>query len=625
VITPARVCGQPSTLPGDVIVDLGNGGALTSLTRTTDRVLVASQVTPSTARWVLWDPSTALQVASASSAVAFGDVVPPFFLTAASGGTAVEVRSMTDGQVAATAPVAAAGVRLAADGSYLWKGGLGGVTAWDLTGNPILSQTGNYSAAKMVADGSEVRAIGGPAGTSVLERLPVNGGTRTTAAFNGSFLAWAPDGQTFATQTSNIVRVYDATGAQVGGTLQLVSGGVSDPYGETFAGTQGNLLWTTTVTTQAWTLSVYEVGSPFTSLGQVTLPGSFLTRVSRSGPTFLALEPSTPEVATRAAHRVMATAAGPTLETFDVPNDLAGIASASPGGDFVGSVGIGGNVPYIRGVPGDALATAFLGCGPLRDSSGTANGLAALATTTGVLVVDALTQRHLGTLPGAADHVTLSADGTLIVAAKDGGSTRSHSWPDGTLVHEFDPLVGTGKGGVFSLATASRQIGHFYTGGRQVTDAAGTTDLFHDAGLEPLELSPSGKLLGATRSNQFAFDALVFYDQDHVQTNDVPGHFLTWLDDSTVLADTYDANMNFQHLTVYGDTGTVIRTISLPSQSRAKPISSSSIYGYQRGAIYDLSTAQATWTAPTPHDRAGVVAGGRVLYSAAGLIHVATP
>lgn len=137
------------------LIDLGHAASVQFLRLVNSSVLSQD----GTGHWVLWNFTTAQELASGSS---------PTFYNPWS---------------------------LASDGSYICAGSTSGLMVWSITGAVLAAQSGDYSKAIVFAVPGQVQVGLGPSGANVIQTVAVPGGTSTiSASFQGQFQSWFNDG-----------------------------------------------------------------------------------------------------------------------------------------------------------------------------------------------------------------------------------------------------------------------------------------------------------------------------------------------------------------------------------------------------------------------------------------------
>jgi hypothetical protein len=233
-------------------------------------------------------------------------------------------------------------------------------------------------------------------------------------------------------------------------------------------------------------------------------------------------------------------------------------------------------------------------------------------------------------------HAELSDDGTVLAAMNDAYTVNYpsqsvdlhvyalpqfaliHAWP-GTSVNSTSPsdfrLARTGT-------RISRVVGHYDPSlcTRYVTDLAGATESFHDAGHCPTpRLSPSGSYIAVTDTERSPQSTTQIY-HDSTLVNAVPGTAVVWFDDNTLLVQSYVvstiAGSSYDHSTLYDHQGAMIATpVMLPrAVTDFYAISSNEIFDPTSSKIYDPATGTVIWNKGI--EGGAAVAGPFVVYTA---------
>jgi hypothetical protein len=554
-------------------------------------------------RWTLWDAATAMQVASGiSDGAAFGFDPPVFALDV---GDQVELRSTEDGELRGTLPRnSAQQLGLATDGSYLWGISSTALSAWSVTGTPIFSRPGDYSAvdaANVFAGTDELEVVGGPAGPNVVELIATTDGSqRGTIPFEGRFNIWFLDGKHFTTDhnAQDTTFLYDLSGAHV-----------VDALG--FTGAVGNFGWR--VRSGIFRLDELKVPVvPFdTPRGGVVANGSVIAAFDDPDIQLLHIDVDPPRV--EVVHTPIRPA--PSLVGLDESGNWA-----------VGN--------YVRGTESDPLAAAYLGCGPIADIAGTPGGRVAVAVGDRIHAFDAVTGQHQGSLPVAAQKLALMDDGNTLVAQLSDARLQVLTWPDCSVIQTFTAPAGDWFIG-WSLASAKGLLSRtvvstyrllLYTEEHQITDLSGTT-LVDDQARAVSVLSPGGKRVDTAYYDptpypcQDGYSGTKFFDAKGRMTGSSPLNVVGWIDENQILTQPWSVCPNAGETRIYDATGNLQATThSLPSLGSIKPVSATRVYA--RNAIYDVTTGAVTWSSPLPADPvAGAIAGPKVVFASDGRLH----
>ena len=175
--------------------------------------------------WVLWNFTTALELASGNSPTPLNPAINAYVAlpvdlkgttVAIQTATGFELRAASTGQVlaeiAATAP---AWWSPASDGSYICAGSSSGITVWSSAGAVLASRSGNYSKAIVFATPGQIQIALGALGTNVIQTVAVPGGaSAASASFQGTFQSWFSDGGRFLTSLGSTVWVCSKIAVQ---------------------------------------------------------------------------------------------------------------------------------------------------------------------------------------------------------------------------------------------------------------------------------------------------------------------------------------------------------------------------------------------------------------------------
>jgi hypothetical protein len=607
---PAGVQDIAGSIP---LLDLGHTGKFDSLFRSGDRVLAADEGSGS---WILWDAPTRLQVARGK-----GGLVGLAGSVFVSKGTALEWHDLADGHLLSTIPLGSnVAFGLARDGSYAWGASSTGVTAWSPAGSQVASRSGNYASAKIFGAPSELRIALGPAGASVVERVAVPGGASTvTPAFSGTFQSWFLDGDRFLTSLGTTVWVYASDGTQVQVAAPPVVTGLAG---------QGNYFWVHDDGGYPnYPIYVFAVGGGTSPIAQLT------TQVSTD---VFALPNDTLVAFEEGPASVDLFQLGPTTTrtTVSVPAAFEMIVA----GDSAGRWAIGNRVGVLsfQGTTRDPLEVGLLGCGQAMSVAGS-DSSAAVGTASGkILVFDTASRTILEQVTNfASAHVALSADGKVL-AATDGAYAANYlPWfdldvyalPGLSLIGSWPSSDGFNTD--FRMARNGSRIGRAVgialavNFERHVSDVSGAIDLIDDTGLRPTpRLSPSGGYIALPDVERMAASTTRIY-HDATLVTAVPGYGVAWLDDDTLLVQSYvnvpgDVIPHLDHTTLYSNQGTVVGTptTSLPEIGDLDVVSPTQVLSHTDSNIYDVTTGARVWTGGIPAGAA--LAAPYVIYTAGG-------
>jgi hypothetical protein len=653
VVTAANAAGQSTesltiAISAAPLFDLGHAASVQLLRFVNSSALSQDP----TGHWVLWNFTTAQELASGNSPVVYNPVTAetlplPVDLkgttVAIQTATGFELRSASSGQVlveiAATTP---AWWSLASDGSYICAGSSSGITVWSTAGAVLASLSGDYSKAIVFAAPGQVQIALGASGINVIQTAAVPGGASTVSpSFHGTFQSWFTDGGRFLTSTGSAVWVYSNTAVQ----QDLAS----VPTGATLAG-EGNWYWTfgsnATLTLYAvgsagTPTSSYPLGSPGAAIGSgttVALIGTQVSGMSYVG-TFAVLDLS---------------GATPVTTSYTMP--IQGMTSYAANSAATFIAGIGGGAL----VDGSTLSTQprYLGYGAAVSISGSSTNVVVATASGQILYFDAATGALQGSVTHPSSNVMVSSDGTVFAAAGPAVSSylygsfyfpfatdrsvTTFSLPGGTVITTFPysststPLLlsmtlsgsGTVVGEILSSASPCIAQAVPATGGGALWCDTSTTD-----DIAQLQLSPNGTLIATSPPAPSSditgpADSTTNIYLNGTLSTAVTGWVVGWIDNNALLINnySYDSNMTMENLytgaSIYNATGQMIGSSTLPELGAIQAVSSSLVYSPQRNAIYSLTSGAATWSSGSPlnNETTGAVSGSNVVFSSGNFV-----
>ncbi|MBI4511236.1 MAG: hypothetical protein HY698_16505 [Deltaproteobacteria bacterium] len=627
-------CGSAGSTDPNVFLELGHGFKVDKLSREGDRLLSRDNAGDSAGHWVLWDTSTGSQLANGSVSMTSRAVAlmakGTMVIQSSSG---YELRSARNGQILATIPAASTTFGgLAADGSYLWVASTTGISAWSLSGELIMSRSGDYRYANVFAADKELRVAKSPSGSAVIERIQIPGGeTSVSPTFSGDFKSWFADGERFLATISDNVVVYSKTAtrdALVASEATLVGG-----YGDHF------WIWMDLKRK----LSIYKVGEAtpvVTRSGWEVFPaGSMILNRSAIGNEGISK-----------------------IETFRL--DPAGVVESgafempmwgsvtSFGSDQNGNWSIGNEYgAMVEKTVGAEMRT--LGCGAVLGVAGSESGVAAVATASGQIMhiaTDATGPRIRGTIPLTSSRLELSRDGAMLAV---GRTVYSKNWDDRSVrVFSLATLAETYSFSStpytfvdFDLARGGSRIAHLeYMSNsspriymRKVTAVDGADVVFSDQNYvaEKFRLSPDGTRAAVPDKSRVPRVASRIFING-VLSNVVFGYPEGWIDDNRLLVTEYtggtiDDELVHANAKLYDAQGTLLASPALPELlSGFSFIAPNAIYTYQSNEIYDLQTGSSLWVSDNPgrdspwqgRVTSGAIAGDHAVYSIGHRLYV---
>jgi hypothetical protein len=622
-------------IDGPPLIHIGHQAGIIMVRANAGRVLSEDYL----GRWVLWDYAGASTVASGASACTVNDtgtcsLGPTLDLAGSiavmSTPTGLEVRSAADGHLVSSVTAAANWWKLATDGSYIAAGSTTSLSVWSPSGQLLFSRPGNYSRAMAFASPGAVLIVLGPAGQNVVETVSVPGGTATTGPqFNGQFRSWFADGSSFITSADTTVLVYSNGGAQQGTIAQVPA---TAPVGG-----QGNWVWTYT----GGTFSVYPAtganpapaaaypiavnSTPYASGATVGLLGVYTNAV-----TVIDLSGSAP---TRTDYTP------PLPASFGLP--WSSNTSAGPYAAVSASQWLGGNGDGVL-LDGASLAgtVRYFGFGSIRSIAG-GTGHFAIATALGtVLYFNSDTLAQEGQISFPANLLTLSTDGSLLVAEAGGWRLEVYTLPAGALQYTwpYTPTSGTGVQDI-TLSGSGTVLGQvlFNNPGpsstitMEASSPTGGSSIFSttfssSGNPSPfMRISPDGTLLAASQSGSpilaRTLGATTLYHNDTLVTafTGVPAG---WLDNNRLLVNNYEhftsqGLVRYASCTIYGADGSpTSAACAVPREVlQLQTVTADSIYVPITNQILSVSTGTINWTSgnPFPHLPAAL-AGSRVVF-----------
>jgi hypothetical protein len=630
------------------LLDLGHANSILALKSTSTRLLSQDM----SGHWVLWNDTTSAELASGDqTAGQMFNQGQPIWAVDLAGPTVViglanglELRSSSDGSLMATIvspmidpPGFGAWWKLATDGSYVAAGSSSGLTIWNTAGQPILSRSGNYSAAKVIAAPGQLQVALGAAGQNVIETIStVSGVSSLGPAFSGSFSSWFFDGQRFLTNLNTTVWTYTAASVQ-----QSV---VSLPSIQNLSG-YGNWVYTYgslgNVDSGA-PLTIYPIGGSTPSatisipLGSTILPGA-----NTLGILVNALSLSVVDLS----------GSTPVKTDFALPITSGFTYTANSASQW--TVGNGHGVI----LDGASLSNAprYFGSGQAWSIAGS-NNLFAIATAVGTIsYYTTATSTPMGTIDFSSSHLALSSDGSVMAAlanTKDftlilDRTLKVFSLPSGSLTNSFPSQIASNAPYFidFTLSANGSTIGQLLETdnntsgsiggfGRQVVPVAGGAVIWSDSppdATNNVQLSADGSMFAVSYGSALPTSSTSIFTGNQVVTA-VPGIVLGWLDSDRILTNLFasqgHANPIYSGSAIYDKVGSLLSNPPLPelpsgsSLQSMFPVSSNSIYSPLLNTIFSLTTSTPIYTSPLPTTGVGAVAGNNVIFATGSRIVV---
>jgi hypothetical protein len=148
----------------------------------------------------------------------------------------------------------------------------------------------------------------------------------------------------------------------------------------------------------------------------------------------------------------------------------------------------------------------------------------------------------------------------------------------------------------------------------------------------PIRISPDGSrialsdnnpppVMSATTTNTYINGTL---------SGAATGFALGWVDDNRLLVSQYEfrnhsTNLVYAATNVVNASGQLITaSLPIPELTEMQVLPANLIYSPERNEIYDLTTAQRTWSSQAPHSQytAGAVAGSNVIFTSKATLRI---
>ena len=637
------------------LLDLGHANSILTLKSTTTRLLSQDY----NGHWVLWDDTTSAEIASGDQMTGqmFGTSQPAWAVDLAGPIIAVglanglELRSSVDGQLQATIvsamidPPLPLGItawwKLASDGSYVAAGSSNGLTIWNTTGQPILSRSGNYSAARVIAAPGQLQIALGAAGQNVIETISTVSGTSSIGpAFSGNFYTWFFDGQRFLTNLNTTVWTYSAASVQ-----QAL---VSLPSIENLSA-YGNWLYT------------YVSDGTFISGPIVFYPiGGHAPSATINIPAGSAIVPAAntlgiPSYGVPSTSVIDLSAATPVKTDYVLPIASGTAYTANSASSW--TIGNGHGVI----LDGASLQTTarYFGSGQAWSIAGGSNYFA-IATAIGTIsYYSSATSTLVNTINFSSSQLALSSDGSVLTAFANttdyqyqpDRTLNIYSLPSGSLINSFPAQYSINNNPYpfnFTLSADGSTLGEQIISASvgtvnyslQVVPAAGGAVIWSENSPNDTTnvlLSPDGSTFAVSDSQSLPTASASIFTGSQIITA-VPGVGIGWIDSDRFLTNLFvgqgRANPVYSGSAIYDKTGAPLSNPALPQLSNASllpqapinllPVSSNSIYSPRFNTIYSLTTGSPIWTSPLPTTGVGAVAGNNVIFASGSRIVTST-
>jgi Putative Ig domain len=603
------------------LLDLGHADSV-SLIRATGSVILSLDVT---GHWTLQNYSSGTTIASGDANLSSGGALPVDLAGGVmmdAGSNGVEVRSTTDGHVLGTLPTGFAWYHLASDGSYVCAGSKTSLTAWTPDGSQILTQSGDYSQANVLAAPGQILAALGPAGQSVIQSISTSTGTSSTSAsFQGTFSSWFLDGGGFLTTQGTVVWTYSNA---------VVQQGIKQLSSAAGLGGQGDWMWSLDATGQ---LSIYPAAGNGAAASLSQNFGADAVEVASNGT--LALLPYGQGQFTT----IDLTGATPTATTHSVPIAYLSAYAAIPGGAWL--------VGNLHGVLLDGATVAaphprYLTLGSAWSIAG-GTSYFSIATASGAIYsYDAGTNALVSTIEFSSSALSSASSGAVLAAAANSNDSQYetartinvYSIPSGTVQNTFNyttlPVqimsisgLGTVLEGALTNASGCTAEAVELTGGATVWCGTGT--------YTSVQLSPDGTLIAASSGGprelpQTAANTNLYNNGTLVSA--FPALAAGWLDNGRLLGDTYSSQLTivgypFHTSVIYDSTGNVLGNPPLPEILSLDVVSTNTFYSPNSNVIYSVTTGSPTWMSGNggrTNTQAGAIGGSQVIFASGALV-----
>jgi hypothetical protein len=633
------------SVSGRPLLDVGHASAVSSTVFAGSRLLSED----TSGHWVLWNYTSGAMLASGdgSAPVASAGQVP----IALAGSTAVvqtpsglQVLATSNGSVQANIMATLLWWTLASDGSYICGATSAGLMVWSPTGTVLLKQAGDYSKAVVYAAPHQVQAALSPAGQNVIQTLAVPLGTLIVSpAFQGTFHSWFLDGARFltavgdGTTTAATVFVYSSSGTQ-----QEVLSVAPGTYGLNYLAGEGNWFWTFGGQVTNSILNIYAVGAITTPAATYTYAGG--GSLFASGTTLGVLqEPSQVGV-------VDLSGSSPASASYTLPIGAPSAFSAASSSNWVAgnSWGVLVDGASLSGTP------RYLDYGEVLSIAGSSSDFAVATASGRILFYDSSTNTLQGTINFASSLLALSTDGSVLGAVGappnvvspanqalnvyDLPATGpSNSLTFGSFAVQNMVLSGSGSSALLGLAISSAPTPPEPACYAEVIPVVANTPTWCDAsaGIAQVQISPNGELIAAATAIPSLPGSTVttsIYDNGTISTA-ISGYALAWLDNTTLLVNTYSTNSGtlptiYKGAAIFSSTGVNQTAVPLPELDAVQVLSAQSVYSAHPNGIFSLPSGMEIWTSASPLSRSdlgvspypGAVSGSEVVFLSKNLV-----
>jgi hypothetical protein len=594
------------------LLDLGHVGDIATIRVAGNRVL-SNDAT----RWVLWNATTAGQIASGFQAFCQGPCIadpialsgPTFAIRTANG---FEVRASDDGHVTATITSPESRWALSITGAYLVATNQTGLTAWSSNGKVLFTKAGDYSEASMFAGAGEIRIANGAAAANAIEKIAVPSGTSSiTPVYEGGFHSWFVDGERFLTHVGNTVWVYSTAGVQQDlKAVPTITG----------LGGQGDWFWTLGF---PYDLMIFEVGASATARATYAFDSADSLPIP-SAMTLGILQCCAPQQLTVIDLSGSSPARADYTSSFDNLRGYAALSSKhwwAAGGNGVAEV------LFETTVSPDSERAFSLG--RANSIAGSAQRVAVATTSGRVFYFNAKDGSLEGTLDSRSLKILLSSDGSVLEVwdydtSNSDSSIKVMSLPAETVINTFPHPNGSSPLQDISLSGSGTVMGQIFGGYNNVTRQVSTTlgsPIWSDSPVEygqPIRLSPDGTLIAVSDGTQRLESTATSIVRNGTLVTAVPGWALGWLDDNRLLVSRFQRFVgtrdDFAGMSIHDAVGNKLSDPPLPELHDMQPVNNDSIYSPERNTIYSLLTGNILWASPNPSSGVGAVAGSRVVF-----------
>ena len=625
------------------LLDVGHASAVSSTAFAGSRLLSED----ASGHWVLWNYSSGAMLASGNAPA---PVASSTQATVAIAGTTAVVQTSTglqvlatsDGSVEANITATLLWWTLASDGSYICGATSAGLMMWSPSGAVLLNQAGDYSMAVVYAAPSQVQAALGPAGQNVIQTIAVPTGTVTVSpTFQGTFLRWFSDGARFLsavgddTTTPATVWVYSSAAMQEEVTNNIP---LSDVYGLEYLGGEGNWFWMLGGASGE-TLNIYAVGASTTPVATYTYAEG--GALFASGTTLGVLQPSS------LVSVVDLSGASPTTASYTLPIGHASAFAATSSSSWVvgNSWGVLVDGASLSGTP------RYLDYGEVLSIAGSTSDFA-IATASGrILLYNSSTNMLENTINFASWMLALSSDGSVLAAVgappyvvtsstpalnvyELPTTSPSNSLTFGSNMIQDMSLSGSGSSALLGLVISSNPAPTCYAEAVPIT-ASMPTWCDTSAGIVQVQISPNGTLIAAATAIPGIPGSTVstsIYSNATISTAIPSAYTLAWLDNSTLLVNTYLTGTGTQPTAyngaaVFSSAGVQQTAVPLPELDMVQVLSPQSIYSPHPNGIFSLPSGAETWTSASPLSLStgnvpytGAVSGSEVIFPSGNLV-----